>query len=140
MDSEKLIYVVVGAIIGFALSLAKDWLMESKKQKEKEKQFKREKLERAFMILEDFNNKVISTDAISLREGEYNSNELNMIIRFYFNNIYKEYSNYLNVAIQCLTNIKEAKLEENELENYFHKYREIVNLLVLEKKSYNYNS
>jgi hypothetical protein len=134
MDFEKLIYVVVGAIIGFTLSLAKDWLMESKKQKEKEKQFKREKLERAFMILEDFNNKVTSIEPISLREGEYNSNELNMIIRFYFDDIYKEYSTYLNIAILCLNNVKIKKLGDNELQNYYKEYKKIVTLLVNENK------
>jgi len=134
VDLEKLIYITVGAIIGFALSLAKDWLMESKKQKEKEKQFKREKLERAFMILEDFNNKVTSIEPISLREGEYNSNELNMIIRFYFDDIYKEYSTYLSIAILCLNNVKIRKLGDNELQNYYKEYKKIVTLLVDESK------
>ena len=37
MDFKKLIYLGVGAIIGFFLSLAKDWLMEGKKDSVKEK-------------------------------------------------------------------------------------------------------
>jgi len=53
MDKEKIILLIVGAIIGFFVSLAKDWLMESKKQKEKYKQFKREKLEELYMLLNE---------------------------------------------------------------------------------------
>ena len=61
MDKEKIILLIVGAIIGFLVSLAKDWLIESKKQKEKEKQFKREKLEELFILLKDEYHDVVKS-------------------------------------------------------------------------------
>jgi len=134
MDLVPVFVSLGSASFGYLAKAFVDSKLETKKQKEKEKQFKREKLERAFMILEDLNNKVTSINSISLRDGKYNSNELNMIIRFYFDNIHKEYSKYLNVAMQCLMNIKNQKLEENELQNYFKEYKEIVTLLVHESK------
>ena len=62
MDLEKLIYLGVGAIIGFALSLAKDWLLEGKKQKEKEKQLKRERLEELHIGFSKWVNYVVSNE------------------------------------------------------------------------------
>jgi len=134
MDFEKLIYVVVGAILGFSLSLAKDWFMESKKQKEKEKQFKREKLEKAFMLLTDFDLKIRNLDDILFTEGKYNSFELNMIIRFYFENIGVEYSKYLNIAMKYKDDVKNGNKSENKLQDYNNEYKIMVNLLVKESK------
>jgi len=62
MDFEKLIYLISGAIIGFALSLAKDWLMESKKQKEKKIELKRERLEELYIGFSKWANHVISEE------------------------------------------------------------------------------
>ena len=134
MDLTSALFGLGSTAFGYFLKVIGDYYLEDKKQKEKEKQFRREKLERAFMVLEDFNNKVTSEDVISLREGEYNSNELSMIIRFYFNNIHKEYSNYLDVATRYGIKIKIEKPEDSESKNYYKEYKEIVNLLVRESK------
>ena len=132
-DLEKLIYLVVGAIIGFALSLAKDFLMESKKQKEKEKQFKREKLEKAYMLLNDYQNKVTSLELIPLSDGEYNSAELSMIIHFYFKNMKKPFGEYVKNSSEFSLKLKNNHDTEG-IEDIFKEYGDIVKLLIEESK------
>ena len=133
MDFEKLIYVVVGAIIGFTLSLAKDWLMESKKQKEKEKQFKREKLEKAFILLNDYNNKVTSPELKPLSDGEYNPAELSMIIHFYFRNIKEPFGEYVKNSSEFSLKLK-IDHDGEGVKDIFKEYGEIVKLLIEESK------
>jgi len=44
--------LVVGGSIGFLASIAKDWLLENKKQKLKKQEFQREKLEEIYLLFE----------------------------------------------------------------------------------------
>jgi len=77
MDKEKIILLIVGAIIGFVVSLAKDWLMEGKKQKEKYKQFKREKLEELYVGFSKWSNYVSSNKVhlLSVMENKITFNQ-----------------------------------------------------------------
>jgi len=77
MDFEKLIYVVVGAIIGFTLSLIKDLLMESKKQEEKNNQLKRKRLEELHILVSHWSNIIFthSTNLVAVMQGKLMYNE-----------------------------------------------------------------
>ena len=50
------ISILVGGAVGFFVSVGKDWLLENKKQKEKDKQLKRERLEELFILIEQWSN------------------------------------------------------------------------------------
>jgi len=97
LDLEKLIYLIVGAIIGFALSLAKDWFMESKKQKEKEKLATRQRLEELFILLNKYNKNMIMPLQL---QNDIEQERLTMLVRFYFPHFKKEFDDYV---MECAT-------------------------------------
>ena len=43
--------ILAGGLVGFLVAIGKDWLIESKKQKEKARQLRREKLEELYMLV-----------------------------------------------------------------------------------------
>ena len=125
--------MVAGGIIGLAVAIAKDYFGDKRKEKEKEKQFRREKLEKAFMILNDYQNKIISPELISLNEGEYNSLELIMIIKFYFPNLEVFFDEYILMASEFSLKLKLDK-ESDGIKNVYKKYGEMCKLLIEESK------
>ena len=113
MDFEKLIYVIVGAIIGFFLSLAKDWLMESKKQKERQQIIKQEKLEECHMLFFKYTKyitDIYTKSIINFSQGDLNyevlekmandmrshniDNRLDMIINLYLKELLSTWNEY----------------------------------------------
>jgi len=147
MDKEKIILLIVGAVIGFVVSLAKDWLMEGKKQKEKEKQFKREKLEEIFILLNK-ERKIIGDNLSSRLIYPYEkamlghisssdiSAQLSMLVRFYFENLESKYQDYIKISISLESKImnQDEVVELNDMETYMNSYKVIIDLLVLESK------
>ena len=135
MDYEKIILLIVGAFIGFVLSVAKDFLMENKKQKEKHKQLKREKLEEIFVLVDKLNQNAI-------KSLEYIENietaRLSLLIRFYFPQFNDNYKKFAEEYIK----IGQLKLEQKEyLPEYVNKLsvstQKLLNLMVEESKKYN---
>jgi hypothetical protein len=100
MTIDSIGMLILGAIIGFLVSIAKDWLMENRKDKEKKKQFKREKLEEIFVLLDKVNQNALNP--IQLYDESVETAKLTMMIRFYFpdtlHEVYKDFlSNYTEV-------------------------------------------
>ncbi len=122
-----------GGVIGLVVALAKDWFLENKKQKEKEKQFKREKLEKAFMILNDYQNKITSLELVGLSDGKYDSLELTMIIKFYFPNLEIFFGEYVVMTTEFSLKLKLDR-ETEGIEKIYKKYGEMCKLLVEESK------
>lgn len=59
MEIEKLVLLLVGGLIGFIASIAKDYLVEKTKKKYKDIDFKREKLEELFILVSrNFNESI----------------------------------------------------------------------------------
>lgn len=56
MEIEKLVLLLVGGIIGFIASIAKDYFVEKTKRKYKEIELKREKAEELYILLEKWAN------------------------------------------------------------------------------------
>jgi len=128
------VFVSLGsASFGYLAKAFVDSKMETKKQKEKEKQFKREKLEKAFMILNDYQNKITSLELVSLSDGEYNSSELTMIIKFYFPNLEVFFGEYVALSSEFSLKLKFDK-ETEGIEKIYKKYGEMCKLLVEESK------
>lgn len=133
MDKNKIILLVIGAIIGFVVSLAKDWVMEGKKQKERSKQSKREKLEEIFILVsklhKDYFKPIGFMDNI---EAE----RLSMLIRFDFPSLENQHNKFIDGMLE-ITRLKLK--EEDHLAFYFgefHDYvREFVNAIVKESKN-----
>ena len=58
--------LVVGGSIGFLASIAKDWLIENKKQKLKKQEFQREKLEEIYLLFDKWDANFGSTYLVYL--------------------------------------------------------------------------
>jgi hypothetical protein len=56
MEIEKLVLLLVGGVIGFIASIAKDYFVEKTKRKYKEIELKREKAEELYILLEKWAN------------------------------------------------------------------------------------
>ena len=136
MEQIKLLFI--GAVIGFLFSVLKDYFVENNKKKIKQKEFKREKLEEVFMLM----NKIQSETLKPLQTKKSISEEgarLAMIIRFYFPNL-KEDFNVILITFTD-TNMKTIKIKEIDqndeyVTKFFYEYSEFLNKIVLESKKY----
>ena len=112
---EKIMLVIIGGIIGFFASIAKDYLIENKKEKDKIKSLKREKLEETFILVSDF----YSNSLKSLESKENTeSAKIGMIIRFYFKDLLDGYQLFLEkskVIIEKTTIPNSESLTQEEL-------------------------
>jgi len=94
MEVAQITLILIGGLIGFLSSIAKDYFIENKKRDDKYILFKREKLEEIFIMLNELNK-----NALKPIEAKVSLNGLEvkipMILRFYFPRLFKEYQNYL---------------------------------------------
>lgn len=133
MTIESIITLVIGATIGFIASIAKDWLVETRKDKAKKKQFKHEKLEEIFVLLYKFNQNIM------MLNHTYDYNEearLAMIIRFYLPDVFStDWSIFVRACLK-VNNIKLAG--QNHVDIYMEecskKYSNLCNMIVAESK------
>lgn len=136
MTLDSIVTLVIGAIIGFLVSVAKDLIIENKKKNEKKKQFKREKLEELFVILDKFNDSVM--EPISQFSPLEEKAKLGMIIRFYFSD---ELQDSYKLLLNASGDVLKVKTENNNhLDIYFQKfapeYIKLLNKIVEESKKY----
>ena len=137
MTTESIIMLVIGATIGFIASIAKDWLVEYRKDKAKKKQFKREKLEEIFILLYKFNQNIMMLN----HTYDYNDEaRLAMIIRFYLHDAFStDWSIFVRACLE-VNNIKLAG--QNHVDIYIYmekcskKYSNLCNMIVSESKKY----
>ncbi|MBY0540783.1 MAG: hypothetical protein K2P52_05140 [Campylobacterales bacterium] len=128
--------VIIGGIIGFFASIAKDYLIESKKEKDKIKSLKREKLEETFILVSDF----YSNSLKSLESKENTeSAKIGMIIRFYFKDLLEGYQLFLEkskVIIVKTTIPNSENLTQEELIEHNKEYIKFLNEIEKESKKY----
>ena len=133
---EKIMLVIIGGIIGFFASIAKDYLIESKKEKDKIKSLKREKLEETFILVSDF----YSNSLKSLESKENTeSAKIGMIIRFYFKDLLEGYQLFLEkskVIIEKTTIPNSENLTQEELIEHNKEYIKFLNEIEKESKKY----
>lgn len=137
---EKIMLVIIGGIIGgiigFFASIAKDYLIENKKEKDKIKSLKREKLEETFILVSDF----YSNSLKSLESKENTeSAKIGMIIRFYFKDLLDGYQLFLEkskVIIEKTTIPNSESLTQEELIEHNKEYIKFLNEIEKESKKY----
>ena len=132
MDSEKITLLVVGALIGFILSIIKDILLENKKKKIKDKEFKRERLEELFKLLSELNENIILP--IEFYE-KMDSSRISILIRFYFPQFHSEFKNFLmHYQKVQLLKLKEEEYTGTHMNNLMESVRALFTLIVEESK------
>jgi len=114
--------MIAGGIIGFIAAIVKDYLADKRKEKEREKQFKREKLE---TLYEDISNQHHSM--ITDMQSSYKGHLISARLRFYFPTVFESYREYLNT-------IGETEILSDSTKT---KYHNILDLLTEESRKIN---
>ena len=139
MEIEKLVLLLVGGVIGFIASIAKDYFVVKTKKKYKDIDFKREKLEDLFILIS--RTYIESINPLELRnkiEDKDAGAKAGLISRFYFPSIFKNYQEYINAYIiinqKTMNDYKSVSIDE--LSNFTKEYQKFLNILELESKKY----
>ncbi|MFA6397218.1 MAG: hypothetical protein WCW84_14755 [Sulfurimonas sp.] len=135
MQNFQILLLVAGGFIGFVSAVGKDFLLEKSKNKLKEKEFKRIKLEEVFILTKTFFEE-------SIKPIEYRNNtdhsKLPMIIRFYFKNLNQVY----NLFLATYQKLQESHFDQEKkdlhenTENFAKQYKLFIDKVVEESKKY----
>lgn len=131
--------LIVGGFIGFTSAVGKDFLLENKKSKEKMKDFKRQKLEDIFILMDKISQEAAkplryknSFDGVGAKLG--------MIIRFYFPELNNDYHQFLEVFQKIfqktMTLDEQISLPQEEIATYYKAHQDFINKIVGESKKY----
>jgi len=120
-----------GGLIGFLSAVGKDFILEKTKNKTKQKDFKRQKLEEIFILMDKVSQETIkplkyknSLDGVGAKLG--------MIIRFYFPELKNDYYKFLKV----FQKLSQKTITTEEIETYFKAHQVFINKIVEESKKY----
>lgn len=129
----------IGGLIGFLSAVGKDLLLEKSKHRLRTKEFKRQKLEEIFILMDKVSQETIKPLKYKgLLDGV--GAKLGMIIRFYFPELNDEYNKFLQI-FQKISQ-KTMVLDENitlsteEISEYYHAHSMFINKVVIESKKY----
>lgn len=134
-----LVTLGIGGIIGFLSAVGKDFLLEKSKNKIKTREFKQQKLEEVFVLLD----KVCQE---SLKPLKYKSSldgvgaKLGMTIRFYFPDLIKDYRDFLKVfqdtTQKTMSLDDQINLSDEDIKTFYEAYGLLIDKIVLESKKY----
>ncbi len=128
-----------GGLIGFLSAVGKDFFLEYNKNKIKIKDFKRQKLEEIFILMDKISQEAIkplkyknSLDGVGAKLG--------MIIRFYFPELNEDYNEFLQifqkVSQKTITLDENITLSTDEIRSYYEAHKIFINKVVAESKKY----
>ncbi|MGB3751098.1 MAG: hypothetical protein WA945_05980 [Arcobacteraceae bacterium] len=134
-----LVTLGIGGLIGFLSAIGKDFLLESSKNKNKIKEFKKLKLEEIFILMDKVSQE-------SLKPLKYKGSldgvgaKLGMTIRFYFPDLNKDYQVFLKVyqsiSQKTMTLDDKINLSEEDISTFCEAYGVFIDKIVLESKKY----
>ena len=135
---EKYLLLILGAIIGFIASMAKDYFVEKTKKKYKDIDFKREKLEELYILI----HKIFleSIKPIELRNIITNNDDCiksSLITKFYFPSINNAIDKYSDISIEINKKFFDKKaLSSDEKDNFIKEHKKVIDIIVSESKKY----
>jgi hypothetical protein len=129
----------IGGLVGFLSAIGKDIIIENKKNGAKLKEFKRQKLEEIFILMDKVSQETIkplkyknSLDGVGAKLG--------MIIRFYFPELNNDYHIFLKVfqkiSQKTITLDENISLTTEEIATYYKAHQVFINKIVKESKKY----
>lgn len=135
----ELLTLGLGGLIGFLSAVGKDLLLERSKHITKTKDFKRQKLEEVFILMDKLSQETIkplkykgSLDGVGAKLG--------MIIRFYFPELNTDYKQFLQVfqstSQKTMTYDESISLSQEEIMAYYEAHRIFIDKVVKESKKY----
>lgn len=130
--------ILIGGAIGFLSSIGKDFFLERSKNKIKQNEFKRQKLEKVFVLMD----KVFQE---SIKPIEYRGSldgvgaEASTIIRFYFPDLQEDYSVFIK-SLQTInakfTPDNKHPIDNESIIKFSKEYSKFINKIVEESKKY----
>ncbi|MDD3476400.1 MAG: hypothetical protein PHI38_05995 [Sulfurimonas sp.] len=131
--------LVIGGLIGFLSAIGKDFILENNKKKAKIKDFKRQKLEEIFILMDKVSQETIkplkyknSLDGVGAKLG--------MIVRFYFPELNDDYDIFLKVFQtiyqKTITLDENISLTTEEIATHYKAHQVFINKIVEESKRY----
>ena len=134
-----LVTLGIGGLIGFLSAIGKDFLLESSKNKNKIKEFKKQKLEEIFILMDKVSQE-------SLKPLKYKGSldgigaKLGMTIRFYFPDLTQDYQNFIkvyqDVTQKTITLDDKINLSQDDISTFYKAYGLFIDKIVLESKKY----
>lgn len=134
-----LVALGIGGLIGFLSAIGKDFLLEKSKNKIKTKDFKRQKLEEIFILMD----KVLQE---TIKPLKYKSSldgvgaKLGMTIRFYFPELRDDYNKFIQIfqstSQRTVALDENASLTTEELMTYVEAHRVFIDKVVKESENY----
>jgi hypothetical protein len=135
----ELLILGAGGLVGFLSAIGKDIIIENKKNGAKLKEFKRQKLEKIFILMDKVSQETIkplkyknSLDGVGAKLG--------MIIRFYFPELNNDYHIFLKVfqkiSQKTITLDENISLTTEEIATYYKAHQVFINKIVKESKKY----
>jgi hypothetical protein len=129
----------LGGLIGFLSAIGKDFILEKSKNIIKTKDFKRQKLEEIFILMDKVSQETIkplkykgSLDGVGAKLG--------MIIRFYFPELNADYKQFLQVfqstSQKTISFDDNISLSQEEIFAYYEAHRIFIDKVVKESKKY----
>ncbi|MEA2018849.1 MAG: hypothetical protein U9N59_10415 [Campylobacterota bacterium] len=129
--------ILIGGAIGFMSAIAKDFLLENKKSKEKKLQFKKEKLEEIFLLVGRISKEVQKPASMFQTIGDDGS-RLGMILRFYFPTLHQEYLIFLKDYMLVANATMQNKIpDQNDMIKFNKSYQVFLEKLVNESNRLN---
>lgn len=129
--------LLVGGLLGFLSAIGKDFLLEKSKNKLKTKNFKRQKLEEIFILMDKVSQEAVKP-LLYKDSLDGAGAKIAMLVRFYFPELNEGYNKYIQVF--QATALKTFRLDETlsaeELTKYYDAHRLFINELVAESKKY----
>jgi hypothetical protein len=129
----------MGGLLGFLSAVGKDFILEKSKNKLRTKDFKRQKLEEIFILINIVSQETGkplkyqgSLDGVGAKIG--------MLVRFYFPHLNNDYNEFIKVFKQ--TSLRTLELNEGEplstdvMANYYKAHKLFINKVVTESKKY----
>ncbi len=131
--------LLMGGLLGFLSAIGKDFFLEKSKNKVKNKDFKRQKLEEIFILMDKVSQETIkplrykgSLEGVGAKIG--------MLVRFYFPHLNDDYNKFIKVFEK--TSLRTFELDEREslsteeITSYYEAHRLFINEVVTESKKY----
>lgn len=129
----------IGGLIGFLSAVGKDFILEDNKNKIKRKEFKKQKLEEIFILMDKLSQE-------SLKPLKYKGSldgvgaKLGMTIRFYFPDLNQYYQTFLKIyqeiTQKTMTLEDKINLSQEDINIFYKAYGIFLDKIVLESKKY----
>ena len=131
--------LLIGGLVGFLSAIGKDFLLENSKNKLKTKDFKRQKLEEIFILMDKVSQETVkplrykgSLDGVGAKIG--------MLVQFYFSHLNGDYNKYIQVfqetSLRTFELGERESLSTEELTKYYGAHKLFINAVVAESKKY----